>query len=112
MTKEQATSGGIKRSDSDAMEVAQAEKKGVDYRWHYGRVTRLGVYDVTAEKENNRTVTVLWEEGGLSCQYGDITDDQWDILKMSFMSTGMITVLSDQPGDSWMYDLRFLEAVR
>lgn len=42
----------------------------------------------------------------------EISDEQWEILKMSFMSTGMISVLSDQTGDDWMYDLRFLEAVR
>lgn len=92
------------------MQAAQAEQRGVDYRWHYGRVTRLGSYDVC--KPHNRTVTVLWEEGGLSCQYGEISDEQWEILKMSFVGTGMISILSDQPGDNWMYDLRFLEAVR
>lgn len=102
-------SGNIQRADSESMQAAQAERKGADYRWHHGRLTRLGVY---GGELNNRTVTVLWEEGGLSCQYGDITDEQWDVLKLSFMSTGMITVLSDQVEDKWMYDLRFLEAVR
>lgn len=102
----------IQRADSDSMETAQAERVGQDFRWHYGRVTRLGSYDVVSNAHDRRSVTIMWESGGLSCQYGGISDDQWDILKMAFMSTGMISVLSDQTGDDWMYDLRFLEAVR
>ncbi|MDZ4836436.1 MAG: hypothetical protein SGJ27_21890 [Candidatus Melainabacteria bacterium] len=113
MTKEvKQPTGRIKRPDADAMETAQQEQKGVDYRWHYGRVTRMGAYVVFPDSENRRTVTINWEEGGLSCQHGDISDDQWDILKLAFQSTGMITILSDSPGEEWMYDLRFLEAVR
>ncbi len=102
----------IQRADSDAMETAQAERVGQDFRWHYGRVTRLGSYDLISNANDRRSVTIMWESGGLSCQYGEISDEQWEILKMSFMSTGMISVLSDQTGDDWMYDLRFLEAVR
>jgi hypothetical protein len=94
------------------MEMAQAERAGADFRWHYGRVTRLGSYDLVSSPEDRRSVTILWEEGGLSCQHGEINDEQWDLLKLAFMGTGMITVLSDQAGDGWMYDLRFLEAVR
>lgn len=102
----------IQRVDSDAMKTAQAERVGEDFRWHYGRVTRLGSYDVVSDANDRRSVTIMWEAGGLSCQYGQISDDQWEILKLAFMSTGMITVLSDQTGEDWMYDLRFLEAVR
>lgn len=102
----------IQRADSDAMETAQAERVGEDFRWHYGRVTRLGSYDVVSDANDRRSVTIMWEAGGLSCQYGEISDDQWEIFKLAFMSTGMITVLSDRTGEDWMYDLRFLEAVR
>lgn len=102
----------IQRADSDGMESAQAERVGEDFRWHYGRVTRLGSFDVISDANDRRSVTILWESGGLSCKYGHISDDQWEILKMAFMGTGMITVLSDQTGEDWMYDLRFLEAVR
>lgn len=102
----------IKRADSNAMEAAQAERIGQDFRWHYGRVTRLGSYNVISEAVDRRSVTIMWESGGLSCQYGEITDDQWEILKLAFMSTGMVSILSDLAGEGWMYDLRFLEAVR
>ena len=57
-------------------------------------------------------MTIVWEEGGVSSQQGDITDDQWDIFKLAFRTTGRVAVLSDRPGDGWMYDYRFLEAVR
>ena len=109
MTKEKS-SDRLQRPDSEAMEMAQAERAGADFRWHSGRVTRLGTYALDTSAQDRRSVTILWEEGGVSCQYGDIDDEQWDLLKMAFMSTGMITVLSDH--DDWMYDLRFLEAVR
>jgi hypothetical protein len=102
----------LQRADSGALESAQAERVGRDFLWHYGRVTRLGSYDVLSTTSDRRSVTILWESGGLSCQYGQISDDHWEILKMAFMSTGMISVLSDQTGEDWMYDLRFLEAVR
>ncbi len=102
----------IQRPDTNAMETAQAERVGTDFKWHHGRINRLGTYAILSSLENRRTVTVLWEEGGLSSVHGDIGDEQWEILKMAFMGTGMITVLSDQEGDDWMYDFRFLEAVR
>jgi hypothetical protein len=57
-------------------------------------------------------VTVIWEEGGVSSQQGEITDEQWEIFKVAFLSTGRIAVLSDKQGKEWMYDYRFLEAVR
>ncbi|CAN5120581.1 hypothetical protein BH11CYA1_BH11CYA1_49400 [soil metagenome] len=102
----------IQRPDSNAMETAQAARIGQDFSWHYGRVTRLGSYDVISDSVDRRSVTIMWESGGLSCQYGEISDDQWEILKLAFMSTGMVSILSDQAGEGWMYDLRFLEAVR
>ena len=43
---------------------------------------------------------------------GNIDDEQWDIFKLAFLTTGRIAVLSDQEGEGWMYDYRFLEAVR
>jgi hypothetical protein len=109
---QEKSAGRIQRPDSEAMELAQAERAGADFRWHNGRVTRLGSYALVSSAQDRRSVTILWEEGGLSCQYGDINDEQWELLKMAFMTTGMITVLSDQGSDGWMYDLRFLEAVR
>jgi CheY-like chemotaxis protein len=60
----------------------------------------------------SRTVTILWEEGGISSQQGEMTDEQWEIFQLAFVSTGRIAILSDQPEKNWMYDYRFLEAVR
>jgi hypothetical protein len=102
-----ATSGHrISRPDSGALEAAQARQVGVDFQWHFGRITRLGIFG------DGRSATVLWEEGGYTSLQGDITDEQWDILKLAFLSTGRIAVLSDHPSEDWMYDYRFLEAVR
>ncbi len=102
----------IGRADADSLEKAQAEREGVDFSWHFGRVTRLGCYALEGGVQNGRSVTVLWEEGGLSCQQGSINDEQWEIFRLAFMTTGMITVLSDESGEGWMYDYRFLEVVR
>jgi hypothetical protein len=70
--------------------------------------TSLGTIGIT----DSRTVTILWEEGGVSSQQGEITDEQWEIFKLAFVSTGRIAILSDLLEKNWMYDYRFLEAVR
>ena len=93
---------------AEALEATQAQHAGADFQWHFGRVTRLGSFDVA----DGRQVTIIWEEGGVSSQQGSITDQQWEIFKLAFLTSGRIAVLSDQGGDGWMYDYRFLEAVR
>jgi hypothetical protein len=104
----ESTPGRMTRAGSDELEVSRAAQAGADFDWHFGRVTSLG----TIEIANSRTVTILWEEGGISSQQGEITDEQWEIFKLAFVSTGRIAILSDQPEKDWMYDYRFLEAVR
>jgi hypothetical protein len=96
------------RAGSDELEASRAAQAGADFDGHFGRVTSLG----TIEIANSRTVTILWEEGSISSQQGEITDEQWEIFKLAFVSTGRIAILSDQPEKDWMYDYRFLEAVR
>ena len=64
------------------------------------------------EIAGGREVVINWEEGGVTSQQGNITDEQWDIFKLAFSTSGRIAALSDQQGDGWMYDYRFLEAVR
>jgi hypothetical protein len=74
----------------------------------FRRITSLGMIGIT----DSRTVTILWEEGGVRSQQGEITDEQWEIFQLAFVSTGRIAILSDLPDKNWMYDYRFLEAVR
>jgi hypothetical protein len=59
-----------------------------------------------------RSVTILWEEGGVTSQQGDIAEEQWEIFRLAFVTTGRIAVLSDQHEPDWMYDYHCLEAVR
>jgi hypothetical protein len=111
MTKQKTTADAgrrIRQAGAEALEEAQAQQAGAKFEWHYGRVTRLGNFEVAGGRE----VTIVWEEGGVTSQQGDLSDDQWEIFKLAFTSTGRIAVLSDQGGDGWMYDYRFLEAVR
>ena len=106
-----ANKGGkqqIRGAGSEAVEAAQAERAGAKFEWHFGRVTRLGSYAVAG----GRGVTIVWEAGGVTSQQGSLEDEQWEILKLAFLTTGRVAVLSDQDGDGWMYDYRFLEAVR
>ena len=102
------TTGRITSAGSDELEASRAAQAGADFDWHFGRVTSLGTIGIT----DSRTVTILWEEGGISSQQGEITDEQWEIFKLAFISTGRIAILSDQAEKDWMYDYRFLEAVR
>ena len=102
------TPNRMTRAGADELGASRAAQAGVDFDWHFGRVTSLGTIGIT----DSRTVTILWEEGGISSQQGDLTDEQWEVFKLAFVSTGRIAILSDQPEKEWMYDYRFLEAVR
>ncbi len=92
----------------EALEAAQAELAGSQFEWHYGRITRLSNHTIAG----GWGVSIFWEEGGLTNQQGGISDEQWEIFKLAFLTTGRIAVLSDESGEGWMYDYRFLEAVR
>lgn len=100
--------GRVRGVSTEAIEATQAEAAGAQFEWHYGRVTRMGSFEVGGSRE----VTIFWEEGGVTSQQGSINDEQWEIFKLAFLTTGRIAVLSDEPHDGWMYDYRFLEAVR
>src|SRR5918912_458255 len=94
----ESTPGRLTRAGSDELEASRAAQAGADFDWHFGHVTNLG----TIEIANSRTVTILWEEGGISSQQGEITDEQWEIFQLAFGSTGRIAILSDRPEKNWM----------
>ena len=104
--------GNVKRqiheSGEKALGVAQAKNAGTDFQWHFGKVNSLGYYEVAG----GRSVTINWEGGGITSQQGNITDDQWEIFKLAFATTGRIAILSELPVEEACYDYRFLEAVR
>ena len=102
-----STQHRVHREGAEALEMAHAKQAGTEFQWHFGRVTRLGTFEVAG-----REVTIVWEEGGTTSQQGNITDEQWEIFKLAFMSTGRIAVLSDKIDERWMCDYRFLEAIR
>ncbi len=104
----ETTQGQLHEPGAEALEAAQAQRAGAEFAWHYGRVTRLGHSTIAG----GHSVTVIWEEGGVSSVQGTVEDGEWEILKLAFMTSGRIAVLSDRTGDGWMYDYRFLEAVR
>ena len=97
----------LHREGTEALETAHAKQVGTEFQWHFGRVTRLGTFEIAGKE-----VSIVWEEGGTTSQQGDITDEQWEIFKLAFLSTGRIAVLSDRSDETWMYDYRFLEAIR
>ncbi len=104
--------GNVKRqiheSGEKALEVAQAKNAGSNFEWHFGKVNSLGYYEIAG----GRSVTINWEGGGITSQQGNISDDQWEIFKLAFSTTGRIAILSDLPKEEVLYDYRFLEAVR
>jgi hypothetical protein len=100
--------GQIRGVSIEAVGEAQAKEAGAKFDWHYGRITRLGNFEIAGGRE----VVINWEEGGVTSQQGNLTDEQWEIFKLAFSTSGRVAVLSDQPGEKWMYDYRFMEAVR
>jgi hypothetical protein len=109
-TKKRTTTdkGQLRGASSEAVGAAQAKEAGPKFDWHYGRVTRIGNFEVAGGRE----VVIVWEEGGVTSQQGNLNDEQWDIFKLAFSTSGRIAVLSDQPDEKWKYDYRFVEAVR
>jgi hypothetical protein len=101
--------GGHRSMRPEDIHARRAEERGAQFEWHYGRVTRLGNFEVVG---GSREVTIIWEEGGITSQQSNISDEQWEILKLAFQTSGRIAVLSDKKDEGWMYDYRFLEAVR
>src|SRR5919202_3010993 len=96
----ESTTGRITSAGADELEASRAAQAGADFDWHFGRVTSLGTIAIA----DSRTVTILWDEGGISSQQGELTDAQWEVLQLAFVSTGRIAILSDQPAQDWMYD--------
>jgi hypothetical protein len=95
------------RADADALQTAQAEQAGVEFEWHFGRLTRIGHFG----EVGGRQISIVWEEGEVTSQQGQISDEQWEIFKLAFQTTRRIAVLSDEQDDTWRYDYRFLEVV-
>jgi hypothetical protein len=98
----------VREASAHAMAETQAREAGADFEWHFGRVTRLGSFELAGGRE----VVIIWEEGGVTSQQGALSDAQWEIFTLAFSTSGRIAVLSDAEGQDWMYDYRFLEAVR
>jgi hypothetical protein len=98
----------VRETSAEAVGATQAREAGAEFQWHFGRVTRIGSFELVGGRE----VVIVWEEGGVSSQQGNINDTQWEILKLAFMTTGRVAILSDRDGDGWMSDFRFLEATR
>lgn len=95
------------RADADTLQTAQAEQVGVEFEWHFGRLTRIGHFG----EVGGRQISIVWEEGEVTSQQGQISDEQWEIFKLAFQTTRRIAVLSDEQDDTWRYDYRFLEVV-
>lgn len=95
------------RADADTLQTAQAEQAGVEFEWHFGRLTRIGHFG----EVGGRQISIVWEEGEVTSQQGQISDEQWEIFKLAFQTTRRIAVLSDEQDDTWRYDYRFLEVV-
>ena len=98
----------VRETSADAVGATHAREAGAKFEWHYGRISRIGNFQIAGGRE----VVIVWDEGGVSSQLGDITEEEWDILKLAFMTTGRIAVLSDEQGDRWTTDFRFIEAIR
>jgi len=108
MARAKATGHQVREASAEAVEEALAQQAGAQFEWHYGRVTRMGHFEVAG----GRAVTILLEEGGVTSQQGNITEEQWEIFRLAFTTNGRVAILSDLKDEGWMSDYRFLEAVR
>jgi hypothetical protein len=77
-----STTGRMTRAGTDELEASRAEQAGTDFEWHFGRVTSLGMIEIA----NSRSVTILWDEGGISSQQGDLTQERKRSQGVKFIS--------------------------
>ncbi|MBV8399984.1 MAG: hypothetical protein JOZ17_14790, partial [Acetobacteraceae bacterium] len=49
----------MREAGSEALEAAQAKEAGAKFEWHFGRITRLGHFEIAG----GRSVSIIWEEG-------------------------------------------------
>ena len=96
----------VRETSAEGVEATQAREAGANFDWHYGRVSRLGNFEIAAAGKSSSSGTK-----GVSSQHGNIAT-RGDILKLAFMSTGRIAILSDESEENWRFGFRFLEAVR
>ncbi|OWK39485.1 hypothetical protein [Fimbriiglobus ruber] len=109
MAKKKAAAKGHQIHDPspEGLEAAQATAAGSQFVWHSGRVTGIGSY-----ADDGRGVTITWEEGGATSHVGHINDSEWEVFKLAFLAGGRVAILSDLPDWEWVYDYRYLEALR
>ncbi|MBP3958358.1 hypothetical protein J8F10_24175 [Gemmata sp. G18] len=109
MAKKKAAAKGqqIHETSPSGVEEAHALAAGAAFVWHSGRLIGLGSY-----AEGGRGVTITWDEGGTTSHVGDISDAEWEVFTLAFTVGGRVAVLSDLPEWDWMYDYRYLEALR
>jgi hypothetical protein len=109
MARKRAAGKGQKLQDSsaEALGAAQATAAGVEFAWHFGRVTSLGSY----QAGDGRGVTIAWEEGGSTSHVGEFPDATWEVFKLAFTTAGRVAVLSDEE-EGWWHDYRYVEALR
>jgi hypothetical protein len=107
--KKPATKGHqLHEPSPEGLEAAQATAAGAAFVWHSGRLTGIGSYAGV----DGRGVTITWDEGGTTSHVGGISDAEWEVFKLAFTVGGRIAILSDLPDWDWMYDYRYLEALR
>jgi hypothetical protein len=87
-----------------ALEAALAQDAGTGFEWHYGQIHSLGYYE-----SGGHVVTISWEDGTFSSK-GDLTNEQREVMRLAFETSGKIALLSDQ--DVWAFDYRFIRAMR
>lgn len=109
MAKKKAEAKGqqIHEPSPSGLEAAQAQAAGAEFVWHSGRLIGIGSY-----AEGGRGVTITWDEGGTTSHIGGISDVEWEVFTLAFTVGGRVAVLSDLPEWDWMYDYRYLEALR
>ena len=87
-----------------AAEVAMVEAVVEPVASHIERIR-----DAASAAEQQRLLRAITDNASVALF---IMGEQWEIFKLAFLTSSRVAVLSDQDGDGWMYDYRFLKAVR
>ena len=97
----------FRETSAEGVEATQAREAGAKFDWHYGRVSRLGNFQIAGGRE----VVIVWEEGGVSSQQGKSATRVGD-PQAGVHDHGPDRHPERRTERGWRSDFRFLEAVR
>jgi hypothetical protein len=102
----------ISVDELELSELILSEKlRLLGYQTYYGRVIGLGLANDQSDLPK-RSVLIVWDkvDGTINKNRvtGNISDEQWEILKIAYAGSGRIITISNKQNGEWQTDLSLI----